>query len=1234
MLVKCETKSNRVKGLSFHPKLSWILASLHNGTIQLWDYRIGSLIDKFEEHEGGPVRGVCFHLSQPLFVSGGDDYKIKVWNYKLRRCIFTLLGHLDYIRTVEFHDEYPWILSASDDQTIRIWNWQSRSCIAVLTGHNHYVMSAHFHPKDDLVVSASLDQTVRVWDTSGLRSKTGGAGGMGGMPPGMGGGMGGGPPGPQGAADVFGTSDAVVKYVLEGHDRGVNWASFHPTMPLVVSGADDRLIKLWRMNDSKAWEVDTLRGHFNNVSCAIFHPRKELILSNSEDRTIRVWDTTKRTGIHTFRRENDRFWIITAHRTSNLIAVGHDAGMVVFKLDRERPLADCTGGSLYAVQDREVQVIDLEKDLKGHQLASCRRAPNPMISGMKSLQHNPYNATEINVLVFYTQDEGCYDLFVGPSRMTGDTSISPKQGSARAVAFTARSRFAVLQHSGSIGIYNLQNELSKKFDPPVTTDYIYPGGNNRVLLKSEEKMVMYDLTARKTIDEVAVPGGVRYVVWAPSGHYVAFMSKHNVLMAGKNLEYLHCFHENIRVKSGAWDENGVFIYTTLSHVKYCLPNGDSGIIHSLSQPLYIVRVHKQHMYYIDRENNINKQRLNCSEYLFKLSLHRRNFNDVKTWIANGRLCGNAVIGYLKQKGFPEVALHFVEDQQTRFNLALEYGHIEEAMAAAQELDEVNCWTRLGLEALRQGNQQIVEMVYQKTKNFDALSFLYLITGNITKLRKMLKIAEMRNDIMSRFHNALMLGNVEERVKIMAEMGQVPLAAIMAKAHNLTEYIPKLEEQLEGSDVSAHIPPNARLLIPPTPLCRGTTGDAANWPLLQSTKKIFSESTFESAQAPPEPAFMDAHETPEDTGEGAGGWGDDDDMNLGGDVAAAGAQWGDDLDLGGMDLGMDLNLDAAPVEEKSSMNVTMSDSLQTKWLRKRKLPADLVAAGDFEEALGLLKRRLGVINADPLEPLFKEAYWATCSALPGLPQAPSLCWPLLAEGNAKGKDLSPVIHFSVQTILDRVKEAHKATTGGKFADALTIFRGALQAIPLSVAKDAKEEQQLTEMIEMCREYVNFARLEVMVKGLDPAANAARCVELAAYLTCCKLQPAHQLLTLQQGMSTAFKAQNFVTAGLFAKRLVQGTFPNRSPDVLAKARQVVQICEQKASDAHQIRFDPKAPVEDFKMCSGGLVPIAATEATVQCPYCGATYGASFKGKLCETCQLSEVGANTLGIQLRPI
>ncbi|CAF4246263.1 unnamed protein product, partial [Adineta steineri] len=81
MLTKFESKSARVKGLTFHSKRPWILTSLHSGIIQLWDYHMKTLIDKFDEHDG-PVRGIHFHSAQPLFVSGGDDYKIKVWNYK------------------------------------------------------------------------------------------------------------------------------------------------------------------------------------------------------------------------------------------------------------------------------------------------------------------------------------------------------------------------------------------------------------------------------------------------------------------------------------------------------------------------------------------------------------------------------------------------------------------------------------------------------------------------------------------------------------------------------------------------------------------------------------------------------------------------------------------------------------------------------------------------------------------------------------------------------------------------------------------------------------------------------------------------------------------------------------------------------------------------------------------------------------------------------------------------
>lgn len=106
----------------------------------------------------------------------------------------------------------------------------------------------------------------------------------------------------------------------------------------------------------------------------------------------------------------------------------------------------------------------------------------------------------------------------------------------------------------------------------------------------------------------------------------------------------------------------------------------------------------------------------------------------------------------------------------RTSCELDYPEGLPAESPLQELDNKETWHKLGVEALRQGNLQIVEFSYQKTKNFERLSFLYLITGSLDKLAKMLKIAEMRNDTMGAFHNALYLGDVKERVKLLSEAG--------------------------------------------------------------------------------------------------------------------------------------------------------------------------------------------------------------------------------------------------------------------------------------------------------------------------------------------------------------------------------------------------------------------------------------------------------------------------------
>ena len=84
-------------------------------------------------------------------------------------------------------------------------------------------------------------------------------------------------------------------------------------------------------------------------------------------------------------------------------------------------------------------------------------------------------------------------------------------------------------------------------------------------------------------------------------------------------------------------------------------------------------------------------------------------------IKNSSLVGQSIISYLQKKGYPEIALQFVQDPTTRFELAIECGNLDVAVEMAKQLDKPKLWSRLTTEALAHGNHQIVEMTYQKLK---------------------------------------------------------------------------------------------------------------------------------------------------------------------------------------------------------------------------------------------------------------------------------------------------------------------------------------------------------------------------------------------------------------------------------------------------------------------------------------------------------------------------------------
>ncbi|GJU94538.1 zinc finger, CCHC-type containing protein [Tanacetum coccineum] len=215
--------------------------------------------------------------------------------------------------------------------------------------------------------------------------------------------------------------------------------------------------------------------------------------------------------------------------------------------------------------------------------------------------------------------------------------------------------------------------------------------------RAEDRVVIFDLQQRLVLGSLQTPF-VKYIVWSNDMETVALLSKHAIVIASKKLDHRCTLHETIRVKGGAWDDNGVFIYTTLNHIKYCLPNGDNGIIKTLDVPVYITKVLGNRIFCLDRDGKSRVIVIDATEYIFKLSLLKKKYDHVMSMIRNSQLCGQAMIAYLQEKGFPEVALHFVKDERTRFDLALNSGNIEIAIAAAKEIDEKDHWYKLGDKA--------------------------------------------------------------------------------------------------------------------------------------------------------------------------------------------------------------------------------------------------------------------------------------------------------------------------------------------------------------------------------------------------------------------------------------------------------------------------------------------------------------------------------------------------------
>ena len=495
--------------------------------------------------------------------------------------------------------------------------------------------------------------------------------------------------------------------------------------------------------------------------------------------------------------------------------------------------------------------------------------------------------------------------------------------------------------------------------------------------------------------------------------------------------------------------------------------------------------------------------------------------------------------------------------------------------------------------------------------------------------------------MSTFHNALFLGDVKERVRVLKESGQNALAYLTAATHGLADEAAALEAELRDAEAevpAVPAPGKAILLLPPAPIMRDD-----NWPLLTVSKGFFESLAVKDAERAKSGAVAVAAVAVEDLDLSAAGgaWGDEDDLGLGGEDGEGEEVFGEPMgggDEGGSDGGWELeDLDlppealaaaepslAGPGTGEMFVAPTPGVSAANRWATKCQLAADQAAAGAFDTAMRLLARQAGITEFGPMRPYFLDLYQASHAYLPMLPTLPSITFGLDRSWDPDApsqEPAAPALAYTVAGLEENLARAYRLVTEGKFADSLKLFTSILLTIPLLVVDSRKEAEEVKELLNIARDYNIALRCEI--KRREAKDNLARAAELAAYFTHCSLQRVHLALALRGAMTIFFKLKNFNTCATFCRRLLE---LNPDEKMAGQARQVLAACEKNPVDDVQLNYDPRNP---FDLCSLTFTPIYRGNKFVEDPYTKARFQPECTGQICPVGEVSRIGAEASGL-----